>query len=209
MFYKLVKLLFAVALLGALAVNLAPAASAGTRHSARVSHCHDAGRATVKRTVLATHRTPASVSRTIQIRLIAPACSRSLKGSHAGGRRNARPQDVASCDEHSQIKKSANDPGYVQSTAFQDNCVGDPPPSDCSQAADTQLFINRAWNNDGDGPTEHGCGANFASIYTKDCTKYHESLGYRTLGIFTITWEGTVYGPFDVYSPEITAARLC
>jgi hypothetical protein len=209
MFHKLVKVLFAVALLGALAVNLAPAASAGTTHSARVSHCRDAGRATVKQKVIATRRTRTSMSRTIRVSLIAPACGRSAKLARAGARRGARRQQVAGCDEHTQIFKSAAFPGYLQSTAYQDNCFGNPLPSDFSQAADLQTFNNGVWHPDGDGPTEHQCGAGFASIYTAPCTSYHVAVGYRTLGVFTITWQGAVYGPFDHYSPRINVSRLC
>lgn len=206
---KIAKLLFATALLGGLVVNLAPAASAATRPSASPSQCRDAGRAIVKQKVIATRRTSTSASRTIRVSLSVPACSRSLKTAKAGGRPGARRQQVAGCDEHTGIFKSAAFPGYLQSTAYQDNCFGNPLPSDCSQAADLQTFNNGVWHPDGDGPTEHQCGAGFASIYTAPCTSYHVAVGYRTQGVFTITWQGAVYGPFDHYSPRINVSRLC
>lgn len=199
-------IVFAAALVGVLLISLAPAASAQASHGRSRPGCSNAAHATVKRTILATHRTQTSVTRTVQVRLVSPICGRVALAEGRAGVKS--PQDEAKCDETVQIIKSKSYPGYMQSVAYSDNCVGTPLPSDCSQAADMQFF-DKGEHPDGDGPTTYGCRQSDASIRTKSCSSSTTSYGYRTYGIFTITWEGVVYGPYGVPSTEITAARIC
>jgi hypothetical protein len=203
------KIILAAALLGALLVSPASAALAGTGHAGSRAGCRTAAHVTFK--VLARHRTAESATRTEEIRVTRPGCAAPSAPGRARLRRagGGSPQDGFKCTLTAEIHKSARFPGYMQSVAYVHDCTGVPvPPSDCSQAADMRLFYRGEWHPDGDGPTRYGCEGE-PSILTKYCQSYPESLGYDTVGIFTITWEGELYGPYDVYSGEITAIRLC
>lgn len=115
-----------------------------------------------------------------------------------------------SCDLVSGIAKSKKYPGFIVGTAHVKSCEGDPYPEECAATADMQIdFAHHGWENDGDGPTRHGCPpAAPTSAIKKKCKDTSEVFHYRTMGIFVIIWLGTPYS-YELPSPTLGVVRVC